>query len=104
MNLFARALGGLGSDRCQSMKGIRGRLIWQTLTLLMEGMAVGMFAYAQSLAGSICALVFLSIMVQSAEGSTFGIVPYVDRRFTGKNFACGELWCAVQPVQVYIVL
>ena len=84
MNLFARALGGVGSDLFNARNGIRGRLFWQTLTLFIEGVAIGVFAYSHTLAGSICALVFLSIMVQSAEGSTFGIVPYVNRRFTGK--------------------
>ncbi|CAB9497472.1 affinity nitrate transporter 2 [Seminavis robusta] len=83
MNLWARGLGGLGSDKCQNMKGVKGRLFWQMFTLIFEGIGVGLFAIADSLAASIIALIFLSCMVQSAEGSTFGIVPYVDRRFTG---------------------
>lgn len=85
MNLFARGLGGFGSDFCNSKFGMKGRLGWQIVTLFMEGLAVILFGFADSLAGSICALIFLSIMVQGAEGSTFGIVPYVDRRFTGKD-------------------
>ena len=92
MNLFARALGGVGSDIFNARKGIRGRLIWQTLTLFIEGVAIGVFAYSHTLAGSICALVFLSITVQSAEGSTFGIVPYVNRRFTGKFLLAWVYW------------
>ena len=83
MNLFARGLGGMGSDRFQNLNGVTGRLFWQMITLILEGIGVGIFAYSESLAGSIVALIFLSCMVQSAEGSTFGIVPYVDRRFTG---------------------
>lgn len=83
MNLFARGLGGFWSDKFQNMHGVKGRLFWQMLTLVLEGAGVAIFGYADSLAGSIVALIFLSCMVQSAEGSTFGIVPYVDRRFTG---------------------
>lgn len=83
MNLFARGIGGLGSDLFQNKYGTRGRVAWQVLTLFFEGVAIALFGYASQLGTSIVALVFLSIMVQFAEGSTFGIVPYVDRRFTG---------------------
>lgn len=83
MNLFARGLGGFGSDLFNAKYGMRGRMIWQAVTLFLEGAAVVIFGYADTLPGSILALIFLSLMVQSAEGSTFGIVPYVDRRFTG---------------------
>lgn len=83
MNLFARGLGGFGSDLFNAKYGMRGRMIWQAVTLFLEGAAVVIFGYADTLPGSIIALIFLSLMVQSAEGSTFGIVPYVDRRFTG---------------------
>jgi len=84
MNLFARGLGGFASDRLQSAYGLKGRLAWQMATLMLEGVGIAVFSYAESLAGAILALVFLSCCVQSAEGSTFGIVPYVDRRCTGK--------------------
>lgn len=83
MNLFARGLGGLGSDLFQNKYGTRGRIAWQLITLLLEGVAIVIFGYADRLGSSIVALVFLSVMVQCAEGSTFGIVPYVERRFTG---------------------
>mmetsp|Transcript_29097 Transcript_29097/g.44694 ORF Transcript_29097/g.44694 Transcript_29097/m.44694 type:complete len:750 (-) Transcript_29097:89-2338(-) len=83
MNLFARGLGGFVTDVFNAKYGMKGRMYWQFLTLLLQGMGIAVFAYAKSLAGAICALIFTSIMVQSAEGSTFGIVPYVDRRFTG---------------------
>ncbi|CAB9497571.1 affinity nitrate transporter 2 [Seminavis robusta] len=83
MNLFARGLGGFGSDLFNAKYGMRGRVSWQAVTLFMEGIGVVIFGFADTLAGSIIALIFLSFMVQSAEGSTFGIVPYVDRRFTG---------------------
>ena len=85
MNLFARGIGGFISDLFNSKYGMRGRVMWQAVTLFLEGIAIVIFGFADSLAGSILALIFLSMMVQSAEGSTFGIVPYVDRRYTGKH-------------------
>lgn len=85
MNLFARGIGGFVSDLFNSKYGMRGRVMWQGVTLLLEGAAVVVFGFADTLPGSILALIFLSMMVQSAEGSTFGIVPYVDRRYTGKH-------------------
>merc|ERR1712174_35164 len=68
MNLFARGLGGFTSDKFNSKMGMRGRLIWQTICLMIEGGLV---------------LVFFSSFVQAAEGSTYGIVPYVDPPATG---------------------
>lgn len=85
MNLFARGIGGFISDLFNSKYGMRGRVIWQGITLFLEGAAIIVFGFADSLPGAIIALIFVSMMVQSAEGSTFGIVPYVDRRYTGKQ-------------------
>lgn len=84
MNLFARGLGGLGSDLFQNKYGTRGRIAWQLITLMVEGIAIGIFGYAERLGAAIVALIFTSCMVQAAEGSTFGIVPYVERRYTGE--------------------
>jgi len=86
MNLFARGLGGYGSDFWNSRFGTHGRVGWQSFTLFMEGVGIVIFAYADTLIGSIFSLIFLSLWVQCAEGSTYGIVPYVNRRFTGKYF------------------
>ena len=74
MNLFARGLGGFGSDLFNAKYGMRGRMTWQTVTLFVEGVAVVIFGFADTLAGSILALIFLSLAVQSAEGSTFGAI------------------------------
>ncbi|CAB9529328.1 affinity nitrate transporter 2 [Seminavis robusta] len=52
MNIFARGLGGFTSDKFMNKYNMRGRIFWQATTLIMEGI--------------------------SAEGSTYGIVPYVN--------------------------
>jgi len=83
MNLFARGLGGFTSDKFNAKMGMRGRLIWQTTCLLIEGIMVLIFAQTKNLAVAIIILVIFSSFVQAAEGSTYGIVPYVDPPSTG---------------------
>lgn len=83
MNLFARGVGGFVSDKCNSKFGMRGRLWWQTICLALEGAMVLVFANTNSLGLSIFILVIFSCFVQAAEGSSYGIVPYVDPPVTG---------------------
>merc|ERR1739844_718570 len=83
MNLFARGLGGFTSDIFNRNMGMRGRLIWQTVCLLIEGVMVLIFAQTKNLAVAIIILVIFSSFVQAAEGSTYGIVPYVEPPSTG---------------------
>ena len=83
MNLFARGLGGFLSDVSNAYWGMRGRLIWQLVCFALEGSLIMVFSRAKSLAGSITALMAFSVFVQGAEGSTFGIVPYLNPGLTG---------------------
>lgn len=52
--------------------GLRGRLFWQSFVLIIEGSLVIVFAHAGTLATAIAVLIFFSIFVQAAEGSTYG--------------------------------
>lgn len=83
MNIFARGLGGFLSDKMNSKYGLRGRLWWQSFVLFFEGVMVILFAHCIDLQTSIVSLIFFSIFVQAAEGSTYGIVPYVNPPVTG---------------------
>ncbi len=83
LNLFARGLGGYCSDKANAHCGMRGRLWVQTACLVMEGALVLYFAQTTSLSSAIAVMVFFSLFVQAAEGSTYGIVPYVDPPTTG---------------------
>lgn len=78
LNLFARGLGGFYSDACNYKYGMRGRLWVHSLILFIEGILVLVFASTTSLGGAILSLVFFSLCVQAAEGTSFGIVPYID--------------------------
>jgi NNP family nitrate/nitrite transporter-like MFS transporter len=83
MNLFCRGLGGFCSDVSNAYRGMRGRLFWQHLVLLFEGIMIIIFSRAQTLGGAVASLSAFSLFVQAAEGSTFGIVPYLNPNLTG---------------------
>eukprot|EP00985_Skeletonema_marinoi_P034385 scaffold43783_cov139-Skeletonema_marinoi.AAC.1 len=83
MNLFARGIGGYVSDKVNARMGMKGRLIWQGALLVVEGVLIFVFANTKSLAGAIVLMVIFSTIVQAAEGSTYGIVPYVNPAVTG---------------------
>jgi NNP family nitrate/nitrite transporter-like MFS transporter len=83
MNLFARGIGGFSSDMANAQSGLRGRLICQVIFLCAEGGLVIVFSYTQTLGGAIFVMMMFSIFVQAAEGSTYGIVPYINPLITG---------------------
>lgn len=83
MNIFARALGGICSDRLNIKMGMRGRLWLQTALLICEGVLIVVFAHAKSLPGAIITMCIFSIFTQAAEGAIYGVVPYVHKLHTG---------------------
>merc|ERR1719159_222524 len=78
MNIFARGLGGYFSDWANEKIGMKGRIWAQLILLLAEGICILIFAVMESLWSAILVLTIFSIFVQGAEGSTYGIVPYVN--------------------------
>jgi NNP family nitrate/nitrite transporter-like MFS transporter len=78
MNIFARGLGGFVSDKAMGKIGMKGRILTQMMFLLLEGICIFIFSVVDSLWAAILMLTIFSIFVQAAEGSTYGIVPYVD--------------------------
>jgi len=83
MNIFARGVGGFYSDKVNLTNGLRGRLWLNTVLLVLEGAAIIAFAYADTLGGAIALMSVFSLFTQAAEGSVYGVVPYVNTRFTG---------------------
>ena len=79
MNLFARGVGGFISDNANAKYGMRGRLYTQAIMLAGEGALVLIFSGTKSLAAAIITLVFFSLFVQAAEGSTYGLFLLVAR-------------------------
>jgi NNP family nitrate/nitrite transporter-like MFS transporter len=76
-------MGGYISDKTNASCGMRGRLWAQTICLAGEGALVLVFAQTKTLGAAIAVMVFFSLFVQCAEGTSYGIVPYIDPPNTG---------------------
>ncbi len=83
MNLFARALGGVVSDRCFGAWGLRGRTRLLALTIALEGLAFVCFSQARSLALAIGCMLVTGLFIKMSNGATYAVVPFVNRRALG---------------------
>merc|ERR1712070_1322655 len=111
MNLFARSLGGISSDVMFAKFGFPGRLWAQFIALFGEGIMLFAFANVDNEKPWYVALMVLicfSLFVQMAEGTSYGIVPFMNP----KQLACTSavvgaggnlgaviaLWCFYKPL------
>jgi len=83
MNLFARTLGGIFSDLFARQAGLKGRVRWLFIAMLCEGIALMFFSQMHVLALAIGIMLVFSLFVQMAEGATFGVVPFINKRALG---------------------
>ncbi len=83
MNIFARTLGGLASDRFARFGGLRGRVWWLFFALLGEGLLMMLFSQMTVLWLAIATMVVFAGFVMMAEGATFGLVPFMDKKRLG---------------------
>merc|ERR1712176_1655905 len=111
MNLFARSLGGVFSDFLFAKFGFPGRIWAQFLCLFLEGIFLLGFGSVENTRPWYVALVVLlgfSTFVQMTEGTSYGIVPFMNP----KQLACTSalvgaggnlgaviaLWCFYKPL------
>jgi NNP family nitrate/nitrite transporter-like MFS transporter len=83
MNLFARAIGGWASDKSAVRFGLRGRIWVILVTVLGAGGMLVIFSRIRVLWLAIVQLIIFSTFVQASEGATFGLVPFVNKKYTG---------------------
>jgi NNP family nitrate/nitrite transporter-like MFS transporter len=83
MNIFARTLGGFFGDRFGRLKGLRGRVLFLTVILALEGVMLSIFSTTTSFAMGIVFLIAFSLTVQMAEGATFSVVPFINKKAIG---------------------
>lgn len=83
MNLFARALGGIVSDRCSRRWGLRGRALLLGCTIAAEGLAMMLFAQMTWLPLAIGAMMLTGLFVKMSNGVTYSVVPFVNKRALG---------------------
>ncbi|MCK5440942.1 MAG: MFS transporter [Maribacter sp.] len=83
MNIFARTLGGYFGDLFGKLKGLRGRVFFLSLILAAEGIMLSIFSVTTSLVLGMLFLIAFSLTVQMAEGATFSVVPFINRKAIG---------------------
>lgn len=83
MNIFARTLGGALGDRFGKLKGLRGRVLFLVLILAIEGAMLCTFSSITYLPLAIIFLIAFSLSVQMAEGATFSVVPFINKKAIG---------------------
>mmetsp|Transcript_85189 Transcript_85189/g.238609 ORF Transcript_85189/g.238609 Transcript_85189/m.238609 type:complete len:538 (+) Transcript_85189:75-1688(+) len=83
MNLFARSLGGISSDFLFAKFGFRGRIWAQFLGLFFEAFFLfgfGLVDNTQPWGVALAVLIFFSLFVQMSEGTSYGIVPFMNKQ------------------------
>jgi len=83
MNIFARTLGGFFGDKFGKSKGLRGRVLFLALILTIEGSMLSIFSTTTSITFGILFLIAFSVSVQMAEGATFSVVPFINKKAIG---------------------
>ncbi|TSE09593.1 MULTISPECIES: MFS transporter [Aquimarina] len=83
MNIFARTLGGFFGDKFGKLKGLKGRVIFLAIILGVEGLMLSLFSGMTGLTFGIVFLVGFSLTVQMAEGATFSVVPFINKKAIG---------------------
>lgn len=83
MNLFARALGGIISDRCHAKWGLRGRATMLTVTIALEGLALMAFSQAQSVGLAVAAMLLTGLFIKLSNGATYSVTPFINKKAMG---------------------
>ncbi len=83
MNIFARALGGICSDKVGGRFGMRGKGLLLAGALLLEGIGIIFFAHADTLTAAIITMISFALFLKMANGATYGIVPFVNASNVG---------------------
>ncbi len=83
MNLFARSMGGYFGDKAGLKWGLKGRVALLGGVLFLEGISLMLFSRMTALPLAIGTMVVFSLFVQMAEGATFSVVPFVNKKAIG---------------------
>lgn len=81
--LFARALGGIVSDKVAIKKGLDGRTKVLFAMILMEGLFLILFSQMNSAMLAILVMTIFALFTHMACGATYALVPFIDRDALG---------------------
>jgi NNP family nitrate/nitrite transporter-like MFS transporter len=83
MNVFARAIGGIASDKVGAKFGMKGKGLLLAGVLLLEGCGLLLFAQSGSLFIAIVSMLTFALFLKMSNGATYGIVPFVNTKNVG---------------------
>jgi len=83
INIFARALGGIISDKVGKRYGFHGKVSLLAVLLLLEGIGIMLFANAGGLVFAISMMFFFGLCLKMANGATYSIVPFINPKAVG---------------------
>lgn len=81
--LFARALGGIVSDKVAVNKGLDGRTRILFLLILGEGLFLIVFSQMNTVMLAVLAMTVFALFTHMACGATYALVPFIDRDALG---------------------
>lgn len=81
--LFARALGGIASDRIAQFKGLNGRTLLLFVLIIGEGLGLLWFSQMSTVAIAVVAMITFGLFTHMACGATYALVPFIDRKSLG---------------------
>jgi NNP family nitrate/nitrite transporter-like MFS transporter len=83
INIFARAFGGIVSDKVGKRYGFNGKVNLLTILLLLEGVGLMLFARSGNVTMAIIMMFFFGLCLKMANGATYSIVPFVNPKAVG---------------------
>lgn len=81
--LFARAAGGILSDRVARTRGLDARTRLLFLLMVGEGLGLLWFSRTSTASMAIIAMITFGLFTHMACGSTYALVPFIDRKSLG---------------------
>ena len=81
--LFARALGGIFSDRLARTRVLDARTLLLCVLMIGEGLGLMWFSRTRTAGAAVTAMIAFGLFTHMACGATYALVPFIDRKSLG---------------------
>lgn len=81
--LFARALGGIVSDKIARRRGLDGRTLWLFALILAEGIGLMAFSKMDTAQMALITMLLFGLATHMACGATYSLTPFINRSAMG---------------------